>query len=53
MYYQIPKLKIKLDNLDEFLKILGIKKLEPLNKLSIKKRDISLNEAKIIILNPS
>ncbi len=54
---QIPKLSPlasrKLDGLDEFFKILGIKKPEPLNKLSIKKKDVSLNEAKIVILKPS
>jgi L-ascorbate metabolism protein UlaG (beta-lactamase superfamily) len=52
MHYQIPKLNIKLDDLDKFLKILGIKKIEPLNKLSIKKKDISPEEVKIIVLKP-
>lgn len=52
MHYQIPKLKLKLDELDKFLKIMGIKKIESLAKLSIKKKDISPEEAKIIILKP-
>jgi len=52
MHYQIPKLKFKLDDYSKFLKSLGIKKLEPLSKLSIKKKDLSLDEAKIILLNP-
>lgn len=52
MHYQIPKLKSKLDNLDKFLKALGVKKLEPVNKLSIKKKDVIPEEAKIIILKP-
>jgi len=52
MHYQIPKLKIKLDGLDEFLKPLGIKSIEPLNKLVIKKRDIPTEEAKIVVLKP-
>ncbi len=52
MYYRFPKLKIKLDTIDKFLKFLGIKKLEPLPKLSIKKKDILLEEAKIIVLAP-
>lgn len=52
MYYKIPKLKIKLTGLDEFLKALGIKSLQPLSKLSIKKRDLSGEEAKIIALEP-
>lgn len=52
MHYQIPKLKIKLDSLDKFLKTMGIKKIEPLPKLSIKKKDFSGEEVKIIVLNP-
>lgn len=52
MHYQIPKLNIKLEGLDSFLKTMGIKKVEPLQKLSIKKKDISEDEAKIIILEP-
>lgn len=52
MHYALPKLKIKLEGVDKFLKILGVKKIEPLNKLSIKKKDISPEEAKIIVLNP-
>ncbi len=52
MHYSLPKLKIKLDILDKFLKIFGIKSLEPLKKLSIKKKDLSPEEAKIIVLKP-
>lgn len=50
MHYAIPKLKVKLDSLDEFLKIFGVKSLSPINKFSIKKKDISTEEAKIIVL---
>jgi len=52
MHYQIPKLKIKLTGLNKFLKILGVKSIEPLNKLSIRKKDLSEEEAKIIVLKP-
>ena len=52
MHYQIPKLKIKLEGIDKFLKIVGIKSIEPLPKLSIKKKDLSEEEAKIIVLKP-
>lgn len=52
MHYQIPKLKLKLDGLDKFLKSVGIKSIEPENKLSIKKKDIAPEEAKIVILKP-
>lgn len=52
MHYKLPGLKIKLDGVDKFLKALGIKSLEPLPKLSIKKKDISSEEAKIVVLQP-
>ncbi|MDO8663638.1 MAG: MBL fold metallo-hydrolase [Candidatus Wildermuthbacteria bacterium] len=52
MHYAIPKLKVKLEGLDKFLKALGMKAQEPLDKLSIKKKDILPEEAKVVVLNP-
>ncbi|OGZ18570.1 MAG: hypothetical protein A2175_01835 [Candidatus Nealsonbacteria bacterium RBG_13_42_11] len=52
MHYQIPKLKIKLEGLDKFLKTMGMKSVTPLEKLTIKKKDIISEEAKIVVLNP-
>jgi L-ascorbate metabolism protein UlaG (beta-lactamase superfamily) len=52
MHYSLPKLKIKLDPVDKFLKSLGIKSLTPEKKLSIKKEDLSPEEAKIVLLEP-
>ena len=54
MHYQIEKLKLgkKLDGVDQFLKAMGVKEVEPLPKLAIKKKNLSAEEAKIIILNP-
>jgi len=52
MHYSLPKIRIKLDGLDKFLKSLGIKSIMPENKLSIKKKDISPEEARIIVLKP-
>lgn len=52
MHYKVPGLKMKLDGADKFLKALGIKSLHPLPKLSIKKRDIPSEEAKIVVLQP-
>ncbi|MFH1509642.1 MAG: MBL fold metallo-hydrolase [Candidatus Nealsonbacteria bacterium] len=51
MHYSIPKLKIKLDSLDLFLKAVGVKSPETLAKLSIKKKDIVSEESKVIVLN--
>jgi L-ascorbate metabolism protein UlaG (beta-lactamase superfamily) len=52
MYYALPKLKIKLDGLDKFLKPLGIKSITPEPKLTIKQKDISVEEAKVVVLKP-
>jgi len=52
MHYALPKLKIKLDGLDKFLKSLGIRSIEPLPKLTIKQKDILTEEAKIVVLKP-
>lgn len=52
MHYQIPKLKTKLEGVDKFLKAMGLKSVVPLAKLSIKKKDILPEEAKIVVLQP-
>ncbi|HHE76494.1 MAG TPA: hypothetical protein ENL27_00695 [Candidatus Parcubacteria bacterium] len=52
MYYRTPKIKTKLDGVEKFLKEVGIKSVQPLPKISIKKKDINEDEAKIIILEP-
>ncbi|MCP6718294.1 MAG: MBL fold metallo-hydrolase [Patescibacteria group bacterium] len=50
MHYSLPNLKIKLDPVSKFLKAFGLKSLKPIKKLSIKKRDLAQDEAKIIIM---
>jgi L-ascorbate metabolism protein UlaG (beta-lactamase superfamily) len=52
MHYSIPKLKMKLDSVDPFLKAVGVKKSEALPKLSVKKKDLGTEETKVIILAP-
>ena len=52
MNYALPKLKIKLDRLDKFLKSLGIKTIDSLSKLTIKQKDLPSEEAKIVVLKP-
>ncbi len=52
MHYLVPKLKVKLEGVDKFLKSLGIKSMQPEPKLSIKKKDILPEEAKIVVLEP-
>jgi len=52
MHYALPKLKVKLEGVEKFLKTMGIKKIEPANKLTIKKKELAEEEAKIIVLKP-
>jgi L-ascorbate metabolism protein UlaG (beta-lactamase superfamily) len=52
MHFALPKLKVKLDPVEKFLKSLGIKSLKPEKKLSVKKESLSPEEAKIILLEP-
>ena len=52
MHYALPKLKVKLEGIEKFLKVMGKKGTEPLNKLSIKSKDLPQDETEIIILNP-
>jgi L-ascorbate metabolism protein UlaG (beta-lactamase superfamily) len=52
MHYQLPKLKLKLEDLDKFLKIMGSKNPEKLSKLSIKKKELTEDGMKIIVLDP-
>lgn len=52
MHYQIPKLKIKLEKVDAFLKGMGIKPEEPQAKFSVKTKDLTGEETRIVILNP-
>lgn len=52
MHYHLPKLKYKIEGLDKFLKQLGLKSVQPESKLSIKKKDLSEEEAKIVVLTP-
>lgn len=50
--YQIPKIKIKLGSLEKFLREMGIKGVEKLSKLTLRKKDLSSEEAKVIVLEP-
>ena len=51
MQYAVPKLKIKLDKVDDFLKLSKVEDLKPIEKLVIKKSDIDSEQPKIITLS--
>jgi L-ascorbate metabolism protein UlaG (beta-lactamase superfamily) len=52
MHYALPGMKTKLANLDEFQKTLGMASITPMENLTIKKKEFSEEEAKIIVLKP-
>lgn len=49
MHYQIPKLRLKLQGVDKFLKVMGIKEPEQVSKLLVKKKDLLGEKTKVII----
>ena len=52
MHYAIPNAKNK-NQLDEFLKEMGGEKIKAEEKLTIKKKDISKEESKVVVLKPA
>ena len=50
MHFQIPKLKVKIDGVDDFLKVMGVKAEESQAKISIKKKDLPEEGVKIFVL---
>jgi L-ascorbate metabolism protein UlaG (beta-lactamase superfamily) len=50
MHYDIPKLKLKFDDVEKFLKVMGKKGIEPQAKLSIKERDLPAEETEVVVL---
>jgi len=51
MQYAVPKLKMKLDKVDDFLKLSKVEDLKPIEKLVIKKSEIDSEQPKIITLS--
>jgi len=51
MHYQIPGLKSKLDSVEAFVKESGLPS-EKMDKFKISKKDLPVEETKVVILNP-
>jgi len=49
MHYQIPKLNLKLNSLDQFLKEIGSQKIEPQKKFKIKASDIPKEIMQVVV----
>lgn len=52
MHYAIPKLKIKIDGVDKFLKTMGKNKIEPIDKLTVKASSLPKDTMEIVVLKP-
>ena len=52
MHYSIPRLKIKLDSLDKFLKVMGRDSVVPEKKLKLKADNLPREELEVIVLQP-
>lgn len=52
MHYKIPKLNIKLNNIDKFLEEIGVKK-ETTEEFSVQKKDLAEEEMKVIVMRIS
>ncbi len=52
MHYRLPKMKVKLEGVDDFLKAMGRKSAESLPKLLVKKKDLPTEETKVVVLKP-
>ena len=52
MYYKIPGLKMKLDDVDAFLKLMGVEKIEPQEKLKLSVKNLPREETEIVVLKP-
>lgn len=52
MHYKIPKLKLSLEPIGKFLKIMGAEGVEPRKKLKISLKDLPKEETEIVVLTP-
>lgn len=52
MHYALPKLKVKLGGVEEFLKPMGAKSAKPEPKLLVKERDLVNEETRVVVLTP-
>lgn len=52
MHYSLPKLKLKLDGVEKFLKTMGKNKIEPIDKFTVKSSTLPKGGMEIVVLNP-
>ena len=52
MHYNLPGVKIKLNDVKDFLKEMGLNGIEAVDKLTIKKKDLIEKETEVILMKP-
>ncbi len=52
MHYELPKLKIKLDGVDKFLKVMGKNSIAPQDKFTVKSSTLPKDGMEIVVLQP-
>ncbi len=52
MHYKIPKLKVKLDGVESFLKQMGAEKTETEKKFKVSQKNLPVEETKVVVLEP-
>ncbi|MBI2113107.1 MAG: MBL fold metallo-hydrolase [Candidatus Wildermuthbacteria bacterium] len=52
MHYALPKLRAKIEGVEEFLKVMGAKEVVPEEKLTLKARDLTGEETRVVVLQP-
>jgi len=52
IHYKLPGLKINLDDVKEFLKEMGLNGVTPVDKLTVKKKDLLGKEMEVVVMKP-
>ena len=52
MHYDLPKIKIELDDVQKFLKAMGKNSIAPQDKLTVKQKDLPKDGMEIVVLQP-
>ncbi|MFH1585078.1 MAG: MBL fold metallo-hydrolase [Patescibacteria group bacterium] len=50
MHYAVPHLKVKLEGVERFLKVMGVRETEPQQKLLLKKKDLPAEGTHVVVL---
>lgn len=52
MHYHLPGLKLGLGKVQDFLKEMGVNKKTPVERLTVKRKDLTASETKIVVMKP-